>query len=336
VKRAGARWPNASTSAMESRTGARCPAAQYGLITAAQLAELGVPRSTVEWHERQIGGMFSFLLPGVHRFEPSAALTVDQRFAGAQLYAGREAVLSGASLLRARGVKAARHPSFGSPDEVFVLVPHASKRSSRDFVAVERTCSLPTPRVDGLRRWAPIHRAVLDAARRCTDEEAVRALIFEVVQRRLASPEALNDERIAGQRRGSRFARLALEAVFAGARSVPEGDLLPLLERAGLQRMLLNPRLTTPGGAFLACPDAYDPETGVCLEIDSREHHFAVESWEATMRRHARMTAAGLLVIHVSPRRLRLEPDAVMTEVRAAVEAAQGWPRPGLTVSPAS
>ena len=309
---------------------------QYGLITSAQLTHLGVPASTVEWHERQVGGMFSFLLPGVHRFEPAQAVTPIQYVAGAQLYAGPDAIVTGAARLRRRGVRAAHRPAFGATDAAHVLVPHATKRASRDFVAIERTRSMPSAQHDGLLRLAPIHRAVLDAARRCTDQEAVQALVFEVVQRRLASPEALNDELLKGQRRGSRFPRLALEAVFAGARSVPEGELRDLLVGAGLGRMLLNPRLHTRDGAFLAYPDAYDPETGVVLEIDSREHHFGVEEWEATMRRHARMTAAGLRVIHATPRRLRTEPHAVLAEVWAAISAASGHPAPTVRALPAA
>jgi very-short-patch-repair endonuclease len=305
---------------------------QFGLITAAQLADIGVPRSTVEWHERQIGGMFSFLLPGVHRFEPSQAVAPMQYVAGAQLYGGPAAVITGAARLRRRGVKAAFHPAFGVDNAVHLLVPHGSKRGSRDFVVVERTRSLPAAQEDGLLRLAPIYRAAVDASRRCTDEEAVRALIFEVVQRRLASPESLNDERIKGQKRGSRFVRQALESVFAGARSVPEDDLRRLLDAAGLGRMLLNARVTTAEGVFIACPDAYDPDTGVVVEVDSREHHFGIESWEATMRRHARMTAIGLRVIHVSPRRLREEPEAVIAEVWAAIGAAAPHPSPDLVV----
>ncbi len=308
---------------------------QHGLVTAAQLAELGVPRSTLAWHESQVGGMFSFVLPGVHRFEPARELSPEQHLLAAQLYGGPEAIITGAALLRRRAVQAAQHPAFGAQQQVHLLVPHASKRSSRDFVDVERTRTLPVARQDGLLRWAPMYRAVLDACRRCTDERAVHALVFEVVQKRMAAPEALNDERIAGQKRGSRFARLALDAVFAGARSVPEASLPDLLGRAGLGRMLLNARLHRPDGSFLACPDAYDPDTGVCLEVDSREHHFGVESWEATMRRHARMTAAGLLVIHVSPSRLRDEPQAVTAELRAAIDAAAERPAPRLVVQPA-
>ena len=309
---------------------------QYGLITSAQLTRLGVPASTIEWHERQVGGMFSFLLPGVHRFEPAQEGAPIQYVAGAQLYAGPEAIVTGAARLRHRGVKTALRPAFGAVDAVHVLVPHACKRASRDFVTVERTRSMPPALHDGLLRLAPIHRAVLDASRRCTDEETVRALVFEVVQRRLTSPEALHDELLTGQRRGSRFPRLALEAVFEGARSMPEGELRDLLVEAGLGRMLLNPRLSTPDGVFLAYPDAYDPETGVVLEIDSREHHFGVEEWEATMRRHARMTAAGLLVLHVTPHRLRQEPHAVLAELWATIRAVSTHPAPRLRVQPAA
>jgi hypothetical protein len=309
---------------------------QYGLITSAQLKDLGVPRGTVAWQERQIGGMFSLLISGVHRFEPSAVVTPEQYVAGGQLYGGPDSQLTGVCLLRRRGIKAAFSPAFGPENLGHILVPHGSKRASRDFVVVERTVSMPVPVHEGILRKAPIYRAVLDACRRCRDEDAVQALMFEVVQRRLASPEALNDERIKGQKRGSRFARLALEAVFAGARSVPEGEFRDLLVGAGLQRMLLNPRLDLPDGSFLACPDAYDVETGVVFEVDSREHHFSVESWEATMRRHARMTAAGLRVIHATPRRIREEPEAVLAEIWSAIHAAAGQPPPSVLVSPAS
>jgi len=295
---------------------------QYGLITSAQLKDLGVPRSTVLWSEQQLGGMFTFVLPGVHAFEAGQQLTSIQRLAAAQLYAGPEGTVTGAAVLRFRKVRAAHHQAFGAADDVHVLVPHGSKRGSTGFAVVERTTSPPVATVDGLLRMAPTYRAVMDASRRCTDEEAVRALLFEVVQRGLASPEAINDERLKGQKRGTRFARLALEQVFAGARSIPEGEMAAMLEAAGLGRLLLNPSISTIAGSFVARPDAYDPESGVCVEVDSREHHFAVDTWEATMRRHARMVAAGLIPLHVTPGRIRQEPDAVVGDIWSAIRSA--------------
>jgi hypothetical protein len=306
---------------------------QLGLITSAQLASLSVPRSTIAWSE-QVGGMFTWVLPGVHRFEGSGPLSRDQENLGSVLYAGFGSMLSGARALELFGVRAARRRSFGGDQRGLVLVPHERKRSSREFVRIERTLWLPEPRTVGHVPVAPPARAVLDAARACTVEEDVRALIFEVVQRGITTPEALSDERIRGQIRGSRFARLALEEVFAGARSVPEGDLRRAFEARGVLGLLYNPRIYLPDDSFLCSPDAYDPLTGTALEVDSREHHFSVESWEATMRRHARMTAAGLAALHAPPSRIDRDADAVVDEFCRTQTARIGWV-PTVRVEPA-
>ena len=308
-------------------------AAQHDLVTAAQLAELGVPRSTVS-RANELGGMFTWVLPGVHRVDGRGRLGTDQRDMAALLYAGVHSMLTGGGLLRRRGVRAASRPELSVPDRVFVLVPHDVKRASHGFVQVERTVFLPPAHTVGGLRAAPMARAVLDAARHCTDEDTVRALIFEVVQRGLVAAEALEDERRRGQIRGSRFARRALEEVFAGVRSLPEGDLRAAFERRGVYGILFNPRLYLRDGSMLASPDVYDPISGVCLEVDSREHHFGVSSWEATMRRHARMTAHGLAVLHAPPSRISIDGDAVVTEFLVAVGVRQGWPVPSVVVHP--
>ncbi len=307
---------------------------QYGLLTAAQLTSLGVQRSTLS-RSHQLGGMFSRVLHGVHRVDGRGPLSTDQRDMAAQLYAGAESLLTGAPLLMRKRVKAAAHPALHVPGNAHVLVPHAHKRTSHGFVTVERTVLMPAFREkDGLR-FAVLPRAVLDAVRRCSDEDAVRALIFEVVQRGLVAPEALEDERRRGQIRGSRFARLALEEVFGGARSVAEGDVRQAFLARGWTDLLFNPRLSLPDGRFLACPDVYHA-SGVCLEVDSREHHFSVGSWEATMRRSAAMTAGGLAVIHVPPSRFRREADAVIDEFAQAVDIRRGWSPPALLVRAAA
>jgi hypothetical protein len=307
---------------------------QYGLLTAAQLAALGVTRSSISRSDR-LGGMFSRVLPGVHRVDGRGPLTRDQRDQAALLYAGPASLITGAEMLRGKRIRAAEHEGFRSQDRIHALVPHETHRASHGFVTVERTRFMPAFREkDGLR-FAVLPRAVMDAVRRCTDENAARALIFEVVQRGLVTPEALEDERRRGQIRGSRFARLALEEVFAGARSVAEGDVRQAFLAHGWTDLRFNPRLYLPDGRFLACPDVYDP-SGVCLEIDSREHHFGVASWEATMRRHAFMTAHGLAVIHTPPSRWAREPDAVIEEFTQAVDVRRSWPPLDLRVTTAS
>lgn len=46
------------------------------------------------------------------------------------------------------------------------------------------------------------------------------------------------------------------------------------------------------------------------------------------MRRHARMTALGILVLHFSPRRIREEPDHVLATIRTALACLRGVPVP--------
>ncbi len=279
----------------------------------------------------QLGGMFSRVLPGVHRVDGRGALTSEQRDHAALLYAGPQSVLTGAEVLRDYGVRAAFAPGMHELERIHTLVPHEHQRASHGFVTVERTRFMPGHRERNGLRVAVLPRVVLDAVRRCTDESAVRAVIFEVVQRGLVAPESLDEERRRGQIRGSRFARIALEEVLAGVRSMPEADVRREFLARGWTNLRFNPRLHLPDGAFLACPDVYDA-SGVCLEVDSREHHFAVDSWEATMRRHASMTAAGLAVLHVPPSRIRADAAGVVSEFARAVDVRRGWPSPPVLV----
>lgn len=304
-------------------------ARQDGLLTAAQLTELGVQRSTLSRSD-QLGGMFTRVLPGVHAVGGPRVLSERQRDRAALLYAGEESVLTAVSTLRGRRLRAAQHPSIDD-GTVRVLIPHSRRRVSAGFVIAERTVAMPAcVERDGLRH-APAARAVLDAARHSRDEDAVRALVFEAVQRGVASPESLERERVHGQIRGSRFTRLALEQVYAGARSVPEADLREAFLRAGWTELEYNPRLLLPDGSLLAVPDVYEA-SGVCLEVDSREHHFSVSGWEATMRRHARLTAHGLAVIHVPPSRISADVESVIAEFGQAVRSRSGHAAPQVVV----
>ena len=316
-------WDRAAVLAMA--------ASQHHLITAGQLLALGVPRSTV-YRPNDIGGMFTWVLPGLHRLDGVAPLVDDQRDLATLLDAGPSAALTGTAALRRAGVRAARRPALNPENTVHVLIEHRRRRDSKVFVQVERT---QIPYVARQRDGFTVvsnARAVVDAARRCTDQEAVRALVFEVVQRRFSTVDALQHEWKRAQIRGSRFVRLALEEVAGGARSIPEGDVRRSFLDAGWSRLLFNPVLESLDGEFIACPDAYDPETGVCLEVDSVEFHFDEVSWQRTMRRHSRMTARGLSVIHVPPSRAAREPAEVLREFAAAVDARAGYPAPAVRV----
>ena len=83
-------------------------------------------------------------------------------------------------------------------------------------------------------------------------------------------------------------------------------------------------------GKFLARPDAWWPESAVAVEVDSREFHLLPEDWEQTMRRHRRMSAAGVSVLHLGPRQLRTEPRQVLADIAAALRV--GHPAPRVTM----
>ena len=300
-------------------------AAQHGLITARQLAMLDVPRSTVA-RSVELGGMFSWVLPGVHRVDERGDLGPDQRDMATLLYAGDGAALSGVSCLRRLGTAPARLTALDPLGRVHALIAHERRRASHLFAQVERSVVPFVVRERDGFAVTSAARAVVDACRRCSDESAVRGLVLDVVQRGLTTPGALDAERRRGQIRGSRFVRLAVEEAAAGVASPPEADLRRAFLAAGWTRLLVNPDLELPDGRFLARPDVYDPETGTCLEVDSRRYHFGVDAWEATMRRHGRMTAAGLAVLHVPPSRISADVGGVVAEFTATVEARAGLP----------
>jgi hypothetical protein len=102
---------------------------------------------------------------------------------------------------------------------------------------------------------------------------------------------------------------------------------MDLIGRSDLPTPLYNPRLYI-SGAFLAMPDAWWEAFGVAAEVDSREHHFDEADWEHTMQRHARMTAVGIRVLHFTPRRIRLQPELVISTIRQTLQV--GKPIAGL------
>jgi hypothetical protein len=92
---------------------------------------------------------------------------------------------------------------------------------------------------------------------------------------------------------------------------------------------MLNPRLFV-GDELLAIPDAWWPEAGVAAEVDSQEWHFSPDSWKATMARHARMSAQGIIVLHFPPSRIRTAGGEVTAEIRSALAAARGRELPAV------
>jgi hypothetical protein len=268
-------------------------------------------------------GPWRVVLPGIY-LSHKGELGVGQLEIAAVLYAGPGCVITGLAALRRIGV---RVPLSRSVD---VLIPATRRRLSTGFVYVHRTARMPAKAwsLDGIR-WAPPARAVADAARGEIAPRDVCALVADAVQKRKCTVQSLAAELRAGPKQGSSSLRAALEEVADGIASVAEGDFRKLIKNGGLPTPMYNPDLYV-GEAFLARPDAWWPTAGVAAEVDSREWHLSPSAWERTQTRHARMSAHGILVLHYAPRRIRSEAQAVVAELRAAIE--NGQRRPTLAI----
>jgi len=145
------------------------------------------PRRRCHSPPHQSGGRWQRVLPGLYATF-RGELSAQDRCRAAVLYAGADAQLTGPTALRQFRVRYL-------PDDdgcVHVLVAHATSRQNRGFVAFTRTTRLPRPWWrDGLP-WTPVARAAVDTCRDMRELRAVRALMAEVVQRKLAGVPQLS------------------------------------------------------------------------------------------------------------------------------------------------
>jgi hypothetical protein len=293
-------------------------AAPDGLVLVRDLLALGVPSSTIAYRCRKNGGPWWRPLLGLVALA-RGTLTVHQRLVAALLVAGDDAVVTGLAACRLHGLR-----NVPEHEDVHVLLPHEHRRLSEGFLLVERTERMPTVRVlDGIR-CAALHRAVLDAARRMTHVDAVRALLCEAVQRRMVTVAALRAELEAGSCRGTALVRSVIVELEDGIRSAAEAWLRELVAgMEGFPEVRWNGDVHRAGGSFLARVDGLVDGVPMAIELHSFAHHADLEAFDATMRRQAELVAAGFVVVPVTPRELREDPRGVERKLRAALEQAR-------------
>jgi hypothetical protein len=297
-------------------------AAQHGIISRQQALEAGVTAKALDWRTRR-DGPWQRLLPGT-----DAAFTgpVDDvhRWQAALLYGGDDALLTGLPALVLHGL--IRHVPAATP----ILVPHDRRRRSVGGVVALRTLRMP----DWLRRRdfpvAEPVRALAHACRLSRDLGQVRGLVTDCLRTPKVRVPELYRELIEGPRKGSALLRAVLEEYSDGVRSAAEGVGRQRLLAMPIPRSLFNVDLLLPDGSFLARPDAYWPDAALAFEVDSREHHGDLAGWERMQRRHARMSAHGLAVLHASPHRIHTDWPVLEEEIAAAWRIGRGRPRPAI------
>ncbi len=292
-----------------------------GVLSIRELLALGVAPRTIT-HRCRPRGPWTRLLPGVILLA-TAPPSRDQQVRAALTYGGRAAMVTGRDAARRHGAQLPLTP------EVHLLVPIERQRTSRGFAMLERTERLPAPvGRDGIG-WAPVTRAVLDAARRMQRTDEVRAALAGAVQRSLTTPARLLTELDAGSSRGSALPRAVLrDEIATGIHSVAEADALRLARRSGLPAPLWNVDVCARNGRFVARPDAWFDDVALAWEIDSHEFHLSPADHARTLDRDAHMTAEGIVVLHTLPSQLRREPQKVLDTLCRAYRQAACRPRP--------
>jgi hypothetical protein len=296
---------------------------QLAVASREQLLGLGIKDNAIQYRSRQ-GGPWQVLLPGIY-LAASGVPSPSQREVAALLYAGPGSLITGPRALGHYSIR-----SGYATDLIDVLVANKRQRRDAGFVRLLRTTHLPTrASVRGPVRLALVPRAVADTARQLSDLRDVRAVVADAVQLGRCTTGELAEELNNGPMRGSALLRSALAEVADGVRSVAEADLRDLLITARLPTPLFNPSLYL-GEEFLGKPDAWWPDAGVVVEVDSRAWHLSPADWDRTRRRHRRMAAVGIIPLHFSPAEIRREPATVVQQIRSALTS--GLERPALPI----
>ena len=299
---------------------------QIDVITREQAHAVGVTESALR-HRLRAGGSWRPLLPTVYIAATGMPSLAQQQMA-AQLYGGPRSVITGPAAALAHHIRVPRS------EFVDVLVPLARQRQDAGFVRLHRTSRLPDRVCKfGPIRYAPAPRAVADTVRSQTSLREVRAVVADAVQRSVCTVPDLAAELAAGPSAGSALFREALSDIAYGIMSTAEGDLKDLLVKSGLPMPLFNP-MVFAGDTFVAKPDAWWPEFGVAVEVDSREWHLSPEDHANTLARRRRMGKYSIIVLPFTPKQIRAQPAEVIAEIRDTLDGARGRPPLNLRTLP--
>ncbi len=263
---------------------------QRGIVTVAQLVEVGYTRSAVSHRVRR-----GWLLPvfrGVFQVGPVRAQW------GLELAAvlATGGVLSHHSAASLWGIR----PHDG---EIHVTVTGHDQRP-RPGLRIHRSLSVNAAVQDGLPLTTPA-RTLHDLAAHLPQHELDRA-VEQAQVLRLATRDQLAREM---PRRGSRALRAALDNEPALTRSEAERRLLALIRQARLPR----PEANVIVNGFEV--DLLWREQRLIVEIDGFQYHSTRQAFERDHARDAALQAAGYRVMRVTWRQITDQPHALIAQL---------------------
>lgn len=300
---------------------------QEGLVTRPQLLGHGVTKEAVRWNA---GRSWRVVLPSVYLLGRDTP-TTRQRDIAALLWAGPTAVIGGASAARLHGITSA---DPGGLVHLDVPAPGASRR--RGFAVARRTLIEEHHVVRrGPLRLCSAARAAVDAARTAPTDDDRSAILIEAVQRGLADLDDLAEWVFRLRTRDAARLHDAVAAASTGAWSLPELLVLEVMSESPLLRgAMANPALATADGRVLTTPDVWLDDVAMAVMVHSRRYHASGEEWDATVEKDSDLVGAGVVVVGVTPNRIRRDPGAVRARLEAAHLAARARPRPPVVATP--
>jgi len=287
---------------------------QHGVVSRRQLERLGLGTEAIK--KRLRTGRLHSVHRGVYAVGHNR-LNMRGNWLAAVLACGDGAVLSHRSAAALWGLMRARW----SPVEV----TSAHGRMGRDGIYLHRSPMSDDERtVESRIPATSLPRTLRDLAE-VVDEDRLRRAFEEADRLKLLRMPAL--EQVC-ERAGRRKGIPALRRLIATARE-PVTTRSPFENRfAEFYREHLGD-LPTPRTNVLILDhevDAYWPPQRLVVEMDSWEFHGHRAAFERDRARDAALQAAGYRAIRLTHRRLKAEPDAVATQLRAllAVKANGG------------
>ncbi|WP_438487953.1 hypothetical protein [Streptomyces sp. S186] len=306
------------------------------VLTTHQLRAHGVPPAEIAERCRP-GGPWQQLLPGVHLLHQGPP-TSEERLHAALLYARHrgpsvpaqprtgesvpEPMITGLAALALHGFAAA--PPLLSLDRIEVLVSRTRRLRPAGFAGIVRGADLPLPeQVTGVPT-APVPRALADAVAGLTDGTTVRRLLTEAVRGGHCEAAAVVRELSRARLLTRPHVVDAVDALLAEGRALAEQRLYEMVRAFRLPDPVWNVDLRLPGGPYLGVVDAYWPEYGVAVTLDTRTPHPSGHRPADPPRdeQRERLERLGITLVRCRPRTLREAPEQQAAVVRTALMAA--------------
>src|SRR5439155_1944591 len=111
-------------------------------------------------------------------------------------------------------------------------------------------------------------------------------------------------------------------------RSLAEAWARRLVREAGLPMPAWSSPVRTAAGDLLGIADAWWDDIGLAWDLDAYDFTPSAATYQDTLRRLARLTAAGIIIVHTPIHQLRRNPTQVQDELRHAHLLATHRPRP--------